>query len=56
MDIDYFSRSTTTILAGPGRELWRAVALRSFQAANGLPPTGDLDEATSNKLADVFGC
>ncbi|HEV3333217.1 MAG TPA: peptidoglycan-binding domain-containing protein [Bryobacteraceae bacterium] len=31
-------------------------ALRSFQADNQLPVTGDLDAATQSKLSDVFGC
>jgi hypothetical protein len=30
-------------------------ALVSFQTDNGLPPTGTVDDATRNLLADKFG-
>ena len=33
-----------------------ADALRTFQADNQLPITGDLDAASQSKLSDVFGC
>ncbi len=39
----------------PMEDEWIALALRTFQAAVGLPTTGEIDPATVTKLAEAYG-
>lgn len=41
---------------GLDKETGLSQALKSFQADNGIPLSGDLDTATQNKLSQLYGC